>query len=59
MASLHATWQARVRPVLEPITRELPAAAPTRDGRERRTDDFRWLHGEFTSVFASEEGATW
>jgi ring-1,2-phenylacetyl-CoA epoxidase subunit PaaC len=59
MASLHATWQARVRPVLEPITRELPAAAPTGDGRERRTDDFRWLHGEFTSVFASEEGATW
>jgi ring-1,2-phenylacetyl-CoA epoxidase subunit PaaC len=59
MASLHATWQARVRPELLPIAGELPAATPTRDGRERRTDEFRWLHAEFTSVFASEEGATW
>jgi ring-1,2-phenylacetyl-CoA epoxidase subunit PaaC len=59
MRALHATWLAQVRPVLEPIVAELPAAAPTLDGRERRTDDFRWLHGEFTSVAASESGATW
>ena len=59
MANLHATWQARVRPELEPITGALPADAPTRDGRERRTDAFRWLHAEFTSVSGSEDGATW
>lgn len=59
MRALHAAWDAQVRPVLEPIAGELPAARPTLDGRSRRTDDFRWLHGEFTSVARSEEGATW
>jgi ring-1,2-phenylacetyl-CoA epoxidase subunit PaaC len=59
MRALHATWQAQVRPVLEPIVGELPAIAPTLDGRSRRTDEFRWLHGELTSVARSEEGATW
>ena len=33
--------------------------APAPDGRTRRTDDFRWLHGEFTMVASSEVGATW
>ncbi len=59
MRALHAEWEARVRPAIEPIAGVLPAAAPTVDGRERRTDDFRWLHGEFTSVVGSERGATW
>ena len=59
MRALHAEWQARVRPILEPVVGELPSAAPSIDGRTRRTDDFRWLHGEFTSVYRSEEGALW
>jgi len=59
MRALHAEWQARVRPVLEPIVGELPALTPSLDGRTRRTDDFRWLHGELTAVYRSEEGATW
>ena len=59
MRAMHADWQARVRPILEPITGELAAAVPTLDGRERRTDEFGWLHGEFTSVARSEEAATW
>ena len=59
MRALHAHWEARVRPAIEPIAGLLPSASPTRDGRERRTDDFRWLHGEFTSVAGSEQGATW
>ena len=33
-----------------------PTAAPATDGRTRRTDDFAWLHGEFTMVARSEEG---
>lgn len=59
MDALHATWIARVRAVLEPLVGELPAAAPRPDGRSRRTDDFAWLHGEFTMVARSEVGAAW
>ena len=59
MAELHAEWQRRARQALEPITGELPAAAPSPDGRTRRTDDFAWLHGEFTSVARQEAAATW
>ncbi len=59
MRALHATWQAAVRPVLGLIVADLPVAAPSLDGRTRRTDDFRWLHGQFTLVARSEVGATW
>ncbi len=58
MRTLHASWQAEVRPVLAPIV-ELPAAAPSIDGRARRSEDFGWLHGQFTMVARSEVGATW
>jgi len=59
MGAMHATWQAAVRPKVEPISGSLPDAWPTADGRARRTDDFAWLHGEFTKVSGSEVGATW
>jgi len=59
MAALHATWQAEVRAILAPIVGGLAPARPSVDGRERRTDDFRWLHGQFTLVARSEAGATW
>jgi ring-1,2-phenylacetyl-CoA epoxidase subunit PaaC len=59
MAALHATWRAQVLPFLEPICGPLEPVAPTPDGRHRRTDDFRWLHGELTMVARSLEGATW
>jgi ring-1,2-phenylacetyl-CoA epoxidase subunit PaaC len=59
MHALHATWQAQVRPVLEPIAGPLDRLSPTPDGRHRRTDDFRWLHGELTAVARSQVGATW
>lgn len=59
LRALHAEWQSRVRPELEAIVGALPAASPTADGRQRRTDDFGWLHRELTSVSGSEDGATW
>ena len=59
MTELHAAWQRSVRPVLEPITGPLADVAPSADGRRRRTDDFRWLHNEMTTVARSEEGAQW
>ena len=59
MAALHAAWRAQVLPILEPICGALDAVAPTPDGRHRRTDDFRRLHGELTMVARSLEGATW
>ena len=59
MRAMHAAWQTQVRPILEPICGELPRHTPSLDGRTRRTDDFRWLHAEFTSVHRSEAGAQW
>jgi len=60
MATLRARWVAQLRPVMTGLhLPELLDAAPPNDGRTRRTDDFRWLHGEFTMVARSEELATW
>jgi len=59
MRALHATWQANVRQILALIVDDLPGATPSIDGRTRRTDEFRWLHGQFTMVSGSEVGATW
>jgi ring-1,2-phenylacetyl-CoA epoxidase subunit PaaC len=60
MAAMHRTWQANVRPLLEPIAGPLPNATPSVDGRTRRTEEFAWLHGEMTSVARSEaEAVTW
>jgi ring-1,2-phenylacetyl-CoA epoxidase subunit PaaC len=59
LATLHDEWQGQVRPVLEPIAGPLSEVAPSADGRTRRTDDFAWLHGEFTSVSRAEAGAMW
>ena len=59
MDALRAAWLQRVRPELEPIVGPLREAAVPADGRTKRTEDFRWLHGEFTMVAGSEEGALW
>ena len=59
MRALRMTWQQAVGPILEPITGTLPPAEPSMDGRTRRTDDFAWLHGQFTMVSRSEENAAW
>jgi ring-1,2-phenylacetyl-CoA epoxidase subunit PaaC len=59
MRVLHAQWQGAVVRTLEPLLGALERRTPTLDGRSRRTEDFRWLHAQFTSVAASEPGATW
>ena len=64
LETLRRRWLERVVPVLETFGLPVPpeadrAASPAGDGRTRRNDDFAWLHGEFTMVARSDEGATW
>jgi ring-1,2-phenylacetyl-CoA epoxidase subunit PaaC len=61
MATLRERWLAQLRPLFAELGLPAPPAdvAPEADGRTRRTDDFRWLHSEFTMVARSEEAATW
>jgi ring-1,2-phenylacetyl-CoA epoxidase subunit PaaC len=59
--TLRSRWLERVGPALAGFGLPVPSAAgaPTPDGRTRRTDDFAWLHGQFTLVARSDEAATW
>ena len=61
LETLRARWLERVGALLEAAHLPVPAvsAHPDADGRTRRTDEFTWLHGEFTMVSGSEADATW
>jgi 1,2-phenylacetyl-CoA epoxidase catalytic subunit len=61
MARLRATWLERVSQAMTALGLPVPAATtePGADGRTRRTDDFGWLHSQFTMVARSEAAATW
>lgn len=61
MAALRRRWAVEVGENLQSLSLPPPDPdiVPTADGRHRRTNDFRWLHGEFTMVARSETGATW
>jgi ring-1,2-phenylacetyl-CoA epoxidase subunit PaaC len=61
LSSLRATWLERVTAAFEVLGLPTPdaAALPAQDGRTRRTEDFEWLHGQFTMVSRSEAAATW
>jgi ring-1,2-phenylacetyl-CoA epoxidase subunit PaaC len=61
LETLRARWLDRVRPVLASFGLPAPSdeGAPDPDGRTRRTDDFAWLHGQFTMVSRSDGAATW
>jgi ring-1,2-phenylacetyl-CoA epoxidase subunit PaaC len=61
LETLRTRWLERVGPVLAGYGLPAPSAeaAPTAEGRTRRTDDFAWLHGQFTLVARSDEAATW
>ena len=61
LAALRAAWHQRTATELRALGLPVPvdeAPAPT-EGRTQRTDDFRWLWGEFTSVARAEPGASW
>jgi ring-1,2-phenylacetyl-CoA epoxidase subunit PaaC len=61
LEALRARWLERIRGPLEAAHLPVPTplGIPGADGRTRRTDEFAWLHGEFTMVARSEENATW
>jgi ring-1,2-phenylacetyl-CoA epoxidase subunit PaaC len=61
LESLRARWLERVSARLAAADLPVPAegSRPGADGRTRRTDEFAWLHGEFTMVSGSEADATW
>jgi len=61
LAALRTTWLERVHAPLAALGLPVPvaASAPAADGRTKRTDDFEWLHSQFTMVARSEAAATW
>ena len=61
MESLRARWLERVTGLLEELrlTVAPDVDAPGQEARRRRSDDFAWLHGQFTMVARSEAAATW
>jgi ring-1,2-phenylacetyl-CoA epoxidase subunit PaaC len=60
MESLRARWVERIQATLAANgLPQLPAVEPDPQGRTHRTDDFAWLHGQFTMVARSDEAATW
>jgi ring-1,2-phenylacetyl-CoA epoxidase subunit PaaC len=61
LETLRARWMQLVAARLDAARLPIPSddARPAVDGRTRRTEEFAWLHGEFTAVSGSEVGATW
>jgi ring-1,2-phenylacetyl-CoA epoxidase subunit PaaC len=60
MSVLRDRWVERAHGELAAFGLPTPAPAPAEaGGRLQRTEDFRWLWGEFTTVSGSEPGATW
>jgi ring-1,2-phenylacetyl-CoA epoxidase subunit PaaC len=61
LEELRRQWLEQVTARLKAAGLPVPPTAgkPAADGRTRRTDEFGWLHGEFTMVSGSEADATW
>ena len=59
LRALHLSWQEAVRAHSRADHRQASAGGAHARRPHARTDDFAWLHGQFTMVARSEEGATW
>jgi ring-1,2-phenylacetyl-CoA epoxidase subunit PaaC len=61
LGTLRAAWHERTATELRALGLPVPLAHPSvpTEGRTGRSDDFRWLWGEFTSVARADPGATW
>jgi ring-1,2-phenylacetyl-CoA epoxidase subunit PaaC len=60
METLRSRWRDRVSAPLTALELPVPEdSQPAADARLRRTDDFAWLHSQFTMVARSEAAATW
>ncbi|MGH2358632.1 MAG: 1,2-phenylacetyl-CoA epoxidase subunit PaaC, partial [Candidatus Limnocylindria bacterium] len=60
MEALRQRWLERVTPELKVLGLGMgDAPPPEAAARTDHDPDFEWLHGEFTSVARSEEGALW
>ena len=60
LQALRDRWRARVQDGLAAVGLPTLDDGPSaEDGRTRRTDDFAWLHGQFTMVARSDQAATW
>lgn len=60
MEDMRTRWHERLDAELAPLGLSRPAADDVpASGRLARTDDFRWLWGEFTSVGRADPGAAW
>lgn len=68
--ALRQRWLAELAPLFAELELPFPfrraggrleatVEQPAAGRRHRRGEDFRWLWGEFTSVYRSEPGATW
>ncbi len=61
MSALARTWSAQANARLSGLGFSFGELSQKSGGRDRSvpSDAFKWLWGEFTSVYRSEEGATW
>jgi ring-1,2-phenylacetyl-CoA epoxidase subunit PaaC len=61
MSALARTWSAQANAGLSGLGFSFGELGQKSGGRDRSvpSDAFKWLWGEFTSVYRSEEGATW
>jgi len=61
LATLRGAWHDRTAAELRALGLPVPDenTPPPAEGRTQRTEDFRWLWGEFTSVARADPGATW
>ena len=61
LEALRSRWLKQVTVRLEAADLPVPGATdrPVAEGRTRHTDEFAWLHSEFTMVSGSEADATW